>query len=38
MREDARFEVIPHREVYTAQARAVACQITGRRLAKVVVV
>jgi Ala-tRNA(Pro) deacylase len=37
-REDARFEVIPHREVYTAQERAVACQITGRRLTKVVVV
>jgi Ala-tRNA(Pro) deacylase len=38
VREDARFEVLPHREVYTAQERAAACQITGRRLAKVVVV
>jgi Ala-tRNA(Pro) deacylase len=32
------FEVITHPEVYTAQERAAACRITGRRLAKVVVV
>jgi Ala-tRNA(Pro) deacylase len=38
VRERARFEVIPHREVYTAQERAAASQISGRRLAKVIVV
>jgi Ala-tRNA(Pro) deacylase len=37
-RRTARFEVITHPEVYTAQERAAACGITGRRLAKVVVV
>jgi Ala-tRNA(Pro) deacylase len=37
-RKKARFEVITHPEVYTAQERAAACGITGRRLAKVVVV
>jgi Ala-tRNA(Pro) deacylase len=37
-REGVRFDVIQHREVYTAQERAAASQITGRRLAKVVVV
>lgn len=36
--EGARFEVIMHPEAYTAQERAAACHITGRRLAKVVVV
>jgi hypothetical protein len=38
VREGARFEVIRHREAYTAQERAAACRITGRRVAKVVVV
>jgi Ala-tRNA(Pro) deacylase len=38
VREHTRFEVVPHREVYTAQERAATCQISGRRLAKVVVV
>lgn len=37
-RSGASFEVITHAEVYTAQERAAACRITGRRLAKVVVV
>jgi Ala-tRNA(Pro) deacylase len=37
-RAGARFEVITHPEVYTAQERAAASQLTGRRLAKVVVV
>jgi Ala-tRNA(Pro) deacylase len=37
-RRKAKFEVITHPEVYTAQERAAACGITGRRLAKVVVV
>ncbi len=37
-REGVRFEVVNHREVYTAQERAAACHITGRRLTKVVVV
>jgi|ERR687892_1302628 Ala-tRNA(Pro) deacylase len=37
-RTGAPFEVITHPEVYTAQERAAACRITGRRLAKVVVV
>jgi Ala-tRNA(Pro) deacylase len=37
-RAGASFEVITHPEVYTAQERAAACRITGRRLAKVVVV
>jgi len=37
-RAGARFEVITHPEVYTAQERAQASRITGRRLAKVVVV
>ena len=37
-RARARFDVITHPEVYTAQERAAACRITGRRLAKVVVV
>ncbi|MGH7342993.1 MAG: aminoacyl-tRNA deacylase [Candidatus Rokuibacteriota bacterium] len=37
-RRKARFEVITHPEVYTAPERAAACGITGRRLAKVVVV
>jgi Ala-tRNA(Pro) deacylase len=38
VRERTRFEVIPHREAFTAQERAAACQITGQRVAKVVVV
>jgi Ala-tRNA(Pro) deacylase len=38
VREKARFELIRHREVFTAQERAAASQIPGRRLAKVVVV
>src|SRR5918996_640512 len=37
-RAGARFEVITHPEAYTAQERAAASQVTGRRLAKVVVV
>jgi Ala-tRNA(Pro) deacylase len=37
-RAGASFEVVTHPEVYTAQERAAACRITGRRLAKVVVV
>ena len=37
-RTGARFEVLIHPEVYTAQERAEASRITGRRLAKVVVV
>jgi Ala-tRNA(Pro) deacylase len=37
-REGARFEVIPHRSVFTAQERAAACHLSGRMLAKVVVV
>ena len=37
-REGAPFEVIGHREVYTAQERAAACHVPGRRLAKVVIV
>jgi len=37
-REGAPFEVIGHREVYTAQERAATCHIPGRRLAKVVIV
>ena len=37
-RTGARFEVLIHPEVYTAQERAQASRITGRRLAKVVVV
>ena len=37
-RERAPFEVISHREVYTAQERAATCHVPGRRLAKVVVV
>lgn len=36
--EGARFEVVNHREVYTAQERAAVCHITGRHVAKVVVV
>jgi Ala-tRNA(Pro) deacylase len=36
-RRKARFELITHPEIYTAQERAAACGITGRRLAKVVV-
>src|SRR6266536_1078681 len=38
IREDARFEVLPHREVYTAQERAATCHVPGRQLAKVIVV
>lgn len=37
-REGARYEVMGHREVYTAQERAAACHVPGRRLAKVVIV
>jgi Ala-tRNA(Pro) deacylase len=37
-REGAPFEVTGHREVYTAQERAAACHVPGRRLAKVVIV
>lgn len=37
-REGARFEIIDHRNVYTAQERAAACHLPGRLLAKVVVV
>lgn len=37
-REGVRFEVVNHREVYTAQERAAACHITGRHLTKVVMV
>lgn len=37
-REGVRFDVIGHPEVYTAQERAAACHVTGRTLAKVVVV
>ena len=37
-REYVTFEVIDHRNVYTAQERAAACHMSGRRLAKVVVV
>jgi Ala-tRNA(Pro) deacylase len=37
-RRKARFEVITHPEIYTAQERAAACGITGRQLAKVVMV
>jgi Ala-tRNA(Pro) deacylase len=37
-RAGARFELIPHPEVFTAQERAQACGVTGQRLAKVVVV
>lgn len=37
-REGARFEVISHREVFTAQERAAVCHIPGRLVAKVVVV
>ena len=37
-REGVRFEVISHRDVYTAQERAAACHIPGRQVAKVVVV
>jgi Ala-tRNA(Pro) deacylase len=37
-RTGARFEALIHPEVYTAQERAQASRITGRRLAKVVVV
>lgn len=37
-REGARFEVIQHPVVYTAQERAAVCHIPGRRVAKVVVV
>ena len=36
--EGAPFEVISHREVYTAQERAATCHVPGRRLAKVVIV
>ena len=36
-REGVRFEAIDHRDVYTAQERAAACHISGRVLAKVVV-
>lgn len=36
-REGVPYEIIPHREVYTAQERAAACHISGRVLAKVVV-
>ena len=36
--EGIRPEVLPHREVYTAQERAAVCHIPGRFLAKVVVV
>jgi Ala-tRNA(Pro) deacylase len=36
--EDAPFQVVRHREVYTAQERAAVCHIAGRTLAKVVVV
>jgi Ala-tRNA(Pro) deacylase len=37
-REGAPFEVISHREVYTAQERAATCHVPGRRFAKVVIV
>ncbi|MBI2216879.1 MAG: YbaK/EbsC family protein [Candidatus Rokubacteria bacterium] len=37
-REGVRFEVIPHRSVFTAQERAAACHLSGRMVAKVVVV
>ena len=37
-REDVPFELVHHREVYTAQERAAVCHIAGRMLAKVVVV
>ncbi|MBI4638892.1 MAG: YbaK/EbsC family protein [Candidatus Rokubacteria bacterium] len=37
-REGVRHEVILHPGVYTAQERAAACHLTGRRLAKVVIV
>ena len=37
-REGAPFEVIRHREVYTAQERAATCHLPGRWLAKVVIV
>lgn len=36
--EGARFEILAHRDAYTAQERAAACHVTGRRVAKVVVV
>lgn len=36
--EGARFEILAHRDVYTAQERAAACHVTGRRVAKVVVI
>lgn len=36
--EGAPFEVMNHRDVYTAQERAAACHVPGRRLAKVVIV
>ncbi|MBI3456938.1 MAG: hypothetical protein HY002_14270 [Candidatus Rokubacteria bacterium] len=37
-REGAGFDVIDHRDVYTAQERAAVCHISGRALAKVGVV
>lgn len=37
-REGVPFELIPHRDVYTAQERAAASHVSGRVLAKVVVV
>jgi Ala-tRNA(Pro) deacylase len=37
-REGVRFELIRHPTAYTAQARAAACHISGRTLAKAVVV
>jgi Ala-tRNA(Pro) deacylase len=37
-REGPRFEVVSHRDVYTAQERAAACHFPGRRVAKVVLV
>jgi Ala-tRNA(Pro) deacylase len=38
VREGVRFELIRHPTAYTAQARAAACHISGRTLAKAVVV
>lgn len=38
IQEHVDYEVIRHRDAFTAQERAAACHISGRRLAKVVVV
>ena len=37
-RENVDFDVLAHRDVYTGQERAAACQVSGRALGKVVVV